>query len=211
MAMIMPSKSSVSRLLMIITLVFFAHRADAGLIVMEQSFNVDTVGPASETLYFDMFDTSLGTLTSVSLYFSATSYLYTDQFDCPAESPSCRVDAFFSADWLTGDVLTSRRYTTDNFQTFMTGESIRVNASHTNGASYAPSVDLTPFTVTAPRLVVLDRYTCVGCIGTTTGSGTQNISGYLRYTYEVPVPATFALFALGLVGLGVSRRGSATP
>lgn len=168
------------------------------------------MGPASETLYFDAFDTSLGTLTGVFPSFKARSYLYTDQFDCPVERADCRVDAFLSVDWLTGDALTSRRYTTDNFVTFTTGESIRVSTIHTNSAQNAPSVDLTPFTVTAPRLVVLDRYTCPQCNGITTGSGTQNISGYLRYTYEVPVPATFALLALGLAGLGVSRRASAS-
>jgi hypothetical protein len=205
----MSSQPRVARLLMILSLVFCAHRADAGLIV--QNFNVDTVGPASETVNFDIFDTSLGTLTGVFLFFNSASYLYTDQFDCPAEMPFCRVDAFLEVAWLTGDGSTTRRYTADNFKTFMTGESIKVSLVHSNSTNYSPFVDLTPFTVTAPRLVVLDRYTCRECSGGSPGSGTQNISGSLRYTYETPVPTTIVLFALGLMGLGVSRRGSVVP
>jgi hypothetical protein len=211
MAMGMPGKLDISRLLMIATLVFFAHRADALLIT--QSFEIESVGSSDINLFLNPFDTSLGTLTSVLLTFNAPSRISSDQFDCSVDNTFCIVRGFSSVDWLTGDPLTSRRYTTDNFGTFLPGESVPFSTMLSASLSYPPGVDLSPFTVNSPRLVVHDEWRCDdNSGGCGIGSGTQSVSGELRYSYApVPVPATIALLVLGLVGLGVSRRDSVAP
>ena len=202
--MIKLSKIRISHLLMIATLVSFAHRANA--LFITQSFDVENVGSSDINLYLNPFDASLGTLTTVLLTFSAPSRISSDQFDCSVDNALCIVRGFSSVDWLTGDALTSRRYTTDNFGTFLPGELVPFSTMLSASLSYPPGLDLSPFTVSSPRLVVHDEWRCDdNSGGCGIGSGRQTLRGTLTYNYA-PAPATFALLALGLVGLGVSRR-----
>lgn len=203
--MITLRKSSVSRLLILAISVCFAHGANA--LSITQSFNVENVGGSNLSLTLNPFDASLGTLTSVIMNFSAPSRLLTDQYDCPVSNLSCGVRGFASLDWFTGDVFTSKRYTSDNTNTFVPGESKSLQVSMTPYWSYNPSHDLSSFSVNSPRLVAYDEWRCGTCTNKI-GSGTQTLSGSLVYVFTpVPVPATFALVVLGLLGLGVFHRG----
>ena len=204
-------KSPVSRLLMTVTLVFFAHSASAALLT--QNFDAEQVGDGNLELVLHPFDPSLGTLLAVSWTFTGNSRISTDQFVCTSLGPPCIARGFAAVDWFSGNVVTSGRHTTDNFHTFAAGEIKTVSTFSGRALSYNSAVqDLSSFSLFAPRLVGSDTWRCEsGCTGV--GAGTQRIVGSLTYRYDestatTPVPATVALIALGLVGLRTSRRRS---
>ncbi len=205
--MIMLRKVCISHLLIIATLVFFAHRANALLIT--QSFDVVNVGNTDIELYLDPFDANLGALTNVYIDFRASSRIESDQFDCTVVDSACTVRGFAALYFYPGGG-TFLTHTTDNSHTFLRGESNLFTVPLSTPGWWPNNLlSLSSFTEVSPRMRAHDIWRCErNCSNSEIGSGTQTLRGSLTYVY-VPVPATLALLALGLVGIGVSRRSSA--
>jgi hypothetical protein len=209
-AMINLGKVSPPHLLMIVLLFLFAQRANAYSITQE--FEAVNVGNTDLQIYFNPFDASLGTLTGVYLDFRSFSTVTADQFDCTVVNPLwCTARGFISMLFSPGDG-PGVSLTTDNIHSFRQGDSTLFTVSHgTPGFWPHNLLILSSFTEVAPRLVASDWWRCeVNCSGDSYSyrDGTHTVRGSLTYVY-VPVPATLALLALGLLALAMLRPGSA--
>jgi hypothetical protein len=208
--MITLRKVRISHLIIIATLVFFSHRANA--LIITQSFDAVNVGNTDIEIYLDPFNAASGTLTNVYIDFRSSSRIMSDQFGCTVGAPfSCTAAGFASLYFFPGGG-TFLTLTTDNFHYFRQGDSTLFSVSHGTPAWWPNNLlSLSSFTEAAPRLVASDWWRCeVNCSGDSDSyrDGTHNVRGSLTYVY-VPVPATLALLVIGLLALAITRLKSA--
>lgn len=180
-----------------------------------RSFEVDGLSADGRFEYFfEPFDSSLGTLTDVSIVARATSNAELEQFQCSATNVSCTVE--FPLNLLLflepGEF---EQVEAGNFTTNQTGVHLGgiANISFPSISAYAPfGWEIDDFYTTPLHYLAAYEWRCVDC-SSIDDPLMVTVQGSATLTYEytpsaVSAPSTLTLFALGLVTL---RRRAVLP
>jgi len=209
------------------------------LFIAAGATHADTIGPLTSsissaatdwnnTLAFNQFNSSLGTLDSVTLYLSATSSVMQVTFTAlptlygSVTNPNVTVGYYVSttAGSLPGTYpqITLGNTTTGAFSTPTAGGTLTFNWGTTTGTysnTYTDSNTLQYFTGTGTA--TLNAFTITGWNGSnvsnmwkeSTNGTTGALTGEVTYNYTpnpVPAPATALLLVPGLIGLALIRK-----
>jgi len=158
--------------------------------------------------FFEPFDSSLGTLTEVSVVARATGNAVLDQFQCAASSLSCTVEfplnlLLFLEPGVLGAQIEAGNYTTNQTGLHLGGVA---EISFPSISTYAPfGWEIDDFYTTPLHYLAAYEWLCGDC-ASIDDPLMVNVQGGATLTYEytpssVPVPSTLTLFALGLVAL----------
>ena len=214
---------SFRRLTWIAALAFAAlgHSAQAGTITQIDPYGPSST-PFSTLLTFNTFDTSLGTLTSVTITVTETGTVTSSVTNTGTTSESYTAASSTGTVTVTGPAgaTTSTSLSTSPASGTIGGGNTLVVGTNTGTASPAtvsvptadfPSYETPPasltYTVTAAGTVTSTGTSPSGDVffgGGATVSG--NVEVVYNYTTTVPEPASFAMLALGMGGIFAVRR-----